>query len=356
MNQNSITEEILQELLPQLEFTDRLIHTFIPDKSINTLDMIEAVLKGNWVLEPDIFYRYAKSIIEQYLYNWKNLFISMLALFILASIVNTFMLAFKNNGAAKVAGLFFLLCQMLVLLNAYHSMQEILNSAMKSMTDFLKIMLPTYMLCVASVGYSLSAMVFYKILLGFLCLLENIILSTLIPFVEGYVLFGLVECIWGEDRFKPLTDLLYKSVQGILKCAIMIFSVGSILQVIVTPAIDKANISIVEKTAGALPAVGDIAESVSNVMFMSAIAVKNSVGVVILIILIMIMLAPTINLFIILGTIKLSSVLGAICGEKSMIKCADYISNAGYLLIRILVTTTCLFFVSIAAVINSTGI
>ena len=81
-------------------------------------------------------------------------------LFIAAAIVNTFMSAFKNNGAAKAAGIFFLLCQMLVLINAYNEMQDIMTNAINEMVDFLKIMLPAYMICVASTGYGMSAMIF----------------------------------------------------------------------------------------------------------------------------------------------------------------------------------------------------
>lgn len=356
MNEYDLSANIWEELLPEFEFTDRLIHNLLPDNNIDTMDMVNDVLKGNWVLEPGIFFKYIKNVVSEYLFTWKNLFVSIFVLFIAAAIVNTFMSAFKNNGAAKSAGIFFLLCQMLVLINAYNEMQDIMTNAINEMVDFLKIMLPAYMICVASTGYGMSAMIFYKLLLGFLCLLENVILASLVPIVEGYMLLGLAESIWNEERLRPLTDTIYKSIQGILKISIMIFSVSSILQVIVTPVIDKANIAFVEKTAGAIPAIGDIAESVSNVMLISATAIKNSVGVVILVLLILMMAVPIINIAIIWGTIKISSVLGAICGEKSMTKCSEYISNAGYLLIRILVTVTSLFFVSIAAIINSTGI
>jgi hypothetical protein len=67
------------------------------------------------------------------------------------------------------------------------------------------------------------------------------------------------------------------------------------------------------------------------------------------------MITPVIHSFVILITIRIAGALGSICGEKQMTKCVDYISEAGFMLIRILITVTTLFFVTIAAVTNATS-
>ncbi len=85
----------------------------------------------------------------------------------------------------------------------------------------------------------------------------------------------------------------------------------------------------------------------------SAIAVKNSLGVLILVALILLIAAPVIKSFMILLIIRVSGALGSICGEKQMMKCVEYISEAGFMLLRILITVTTLFFVTIAAVTNA---
>ena len=69
----------------------------------------------------------------------------------------------------------------------------------------------------------------------------------------------------------------------------------------------------------------------------------------------MIIIAPVIRIFVILGTVKVGCALGGICGEKQMISNVEYISEAGFLLLRMLVTVTTLFFITIAAITNSTG-
>ena len=150
-------------------------------------------------------------------------------------------------------------------------------------------------------------------------------------------------------------DIMKKVVQWVMKGMIVLLSGSSILQIIITPVMDKANAAVIQKTAGAIPGIGDLVESVSSVTLASAIAVKNSLGVLILVVLILLIAAPVIQAFMIIAVIKVSGALGSICGEKQMVKCVSYISEAGMLLLRLLITVATLFFVTIAAVTNATS-
>lgn len=349
----SLWQEV--DILPDLSILDKLLRELLPGRNANSMDFIEDVLKGNWVLEPDLFWRYIASSITSVIDGWKRLFVSVLVLFILVALVSSLMSALKNEGAAKAARTFFIICQLVVLIDAFHSVLEIVNDAMGQMIEFLKLMIPAYMICIAAAGSGLTALIFYKLLLGFLCLIEGIMAASLTTVVEGYVMLGAVESIWGEERFKGLMDLIKKGIQWVLKMMVVLISGSSILQVIITPVIDKANNTVIQKTAGAIPGIGDIVESVSSVTLASAIAVKNSLGVLILVVIVLLIAAPVLKAFMILLIIKVSGALGSICGEKQMMKCIEYISEAGFMLLRILITVTTLFFVTIAAVTNATS-
>lgn len=343
------------DILPDLDILDKLLRELLPGKNTSSMDFIEDVLKGNWVLEPGLFWKYVTETVSGVLEGWKQLFISILVLFILAALVSNLMSAFKNEGAAKAARTFFIICQLVVLINAFHDVLEIVDSAMTQMLEFLKLMIPAYMICIAAAGSGLTALIFYKLLLGFLCLIEGIVAASLTPVVEGYVLLGVVESIWGEERFKGIMELMKKGIQWFLKTMVVLMSGSGILQVIITPVIDKANNAVIQKTAGAIPGIGDIVESVSSVTLASAIAVKNSLGVLILVVLILLIAAPVIRAFMILLVIKVSGAIGGVCGEKQMTKCVEYISDAGFILLKILITVTTLFFVTIAAITNATS-
>lgn len=347
--------DLWQDILPDLGMVDKLLKELLPQKDVSSMSFMEDVLKGNWVLEPDLFWQYLREAVFGMLADWKRLFVSILVLFIAAAVVNGFLSAFKNDGAAHAAKTFFVLCELLVLVNAFKEVLGIVSEAMERMLEFLKLMLPSYMICIAAAGSGLTALIFYKLLLGFLCLIEGLIAASLTPIVEGYVMLGVVECIWGEGRFRGIMELMKKLVHWVMKGMVVLLSGSSILQIIITPVMDKANTAVLHKTAGAIPGIGDIVESVSSVTLASAIAVKNSLGALILVVLVLLIAAPVVRAFMIIAVIRVSGALGSICGERQMTKCVDYISEAGFMLLQLLITVATLFFITIAAVTNATS-
>ena len=356
MAQNNFDLSIWQDILPDFDVIDKFLNEIMPkEQTIKSLDWIEDILKGNWVLEPGFLLEYIGGVVSGVLDNWRSLFVSILMVFVLSAVVTNFITAFKYDGAAKAARMFFVFCQMLILINVFKEVSVIVEEGISKMLEFIKIILPAYMICVAATGSGLTAMIFYKLLLGFLCLIEGLVISSLTPVIEGYMILGVVEGIWGEDRFTEILNTTKSAIKWVLKTMIVVLTGSGILQLIITPVIDKANISFVQKTAGAIPGIGDIAESVSTVTLASAMAVKNSMGVIILMILLFIIITPALKVFIIMGTVKLSCAIGGICGEKQMIKSVEHISEAGFLMLRMLITVTALFFITIAAITNSTG-
>lgn len=350
----SIQAGQLEEMLPDIDIMDELLKDLFPRENVQAFDLIEDVLKGDWVMEPMLLWEYITGNIATYFASIKTIFISILVLFILSAVITSFLSALKNESTAKVARLFFVLCQLTLLLYTFHEVLDIVSAAMTKMTEFLKIMIPAYMMCIAATGNGLSAVIFYKLLLGFLCLIEGILVAALIPVAESYAMLGVLESLFGEKRFCGLMRLLKDGTLWLLKGLVMVVTGSGILQLIITPVIDKANMTIVQKSASAIPGIGDIAESVSDITIASAMAVKNSFGVVVLVVLLLLMVAPAMHILVILGTVKLASAVGGICGEKYMVECTDYITDAGFLLLRMLVTVTALFFLTLAAITKVT--
>lgn len=116
---------------------------------------------------------------------------------------------------------------------------SIVTQTMEHMLEFLKLAIPSYMICIAAAGSGLSASVFYKLLLGFICLIEGIVVAGCVPAVEAYMLIGVAESLMGEDRFRGIMEMIKKGILWVLKGLIVLVSGSGILQAIITPVIDK---------------------------------------------------------------------------------------------------------------------
>ena len=83
--------EQLEELVPNISYLDKFLEELLPQKNVKAFDFFEDILKGNWVLEPKLFYEYIVSQASGYVGEIKSLFISILVLFILSSVITLFL-------------------------------------------------------------------------------------------------------------------------------------------------------------------------------------------------------------------------------------------------------------------------
>lgn len=347
--------EIEYDIFPDTGAVEKYLDKILPDFEMTSMDFYEDVLGGNWVLEPMLLWEYIKESLIGNVADLQTMLISILVLFILSSVMTSVMEAFRSDGAAKVVRFFFLLSLMGVLLAAFQRVMQISMEAMKNMLGFLKLALPIYMMTVATAGAGLTAVLFYKLLLGVLCLLEGTVVSSLVPVIEAYMMLGILEAVEGEERFRSLKQLIKKGILGFMKLMIVVVNGSGLLQLIITPVIDKANLAVVQKTAGAIPGIGDIAQAASGIAVTSAVVVKNSLGAFIMVVMIVILAIPVMQMFAILATMKIGCALGDICGERRLVSCTESISDAGFMLLRLVITVTTLFFITIAMLTHIAG-
>ena len=111
-------DNTLEEILPDTARIDAFLKQLLPGQPVHIVDMMQEILQGNWVMEPMMFWKYIHTYILGYTTEWKKLFISILVLFILCSVITSFLGAFQNTGAAQTAEFLFLLCQLVVLITA----------------------------------------------------------------------------------------------------------------------------------------------------------------------------------------------------------------------------------------------
>lgn len=339
----------MESIAEEFGIIDSFLYELIPENHVSSTKLIEDFILGKWVIEPGIVIGYLKEILLGSIGEIKQLFVTMIIVFALSAIITAVMQAFSGTGLEKATKMFFVLCELVVLIGALNNVIVIYSGAMYKILDFIKLTIPAYMICIATAGAGLTAAIFYKLLLGFVCMIEGIIISAITPLIEGYIIFGIIESLFGEERFKQIMSDIKRLVIYILRGLIMIISTSGVMQIIVTPAIDKANISVAQKAASAIPIIGDIAESISGVTIISALTLKNSVGALILVVLCLCLLAPVVKIACILGALRLATAIGGISGEMCMINCADYMTDAGFLFLRVLITIGALFFVTIAA-------
>ena len=285
----------------------------------------------------------------------KTLFLAILVLGIVAALFVNFADMFQNHQVSDIAFYFVYLLMIAVLLNAFVSAVSIVREILETVTAFMKIYIPTYIVAVGSASGIASASVYYQILLFVVYLIEWGYLSILLPVVYSYMLLTVINGIWMEEKLALLLELLNKAIGISIKITLGVITGFSLLQSMISPVIDSLQASAVKKAMSAIPGIGGLTEGMFEMVVGSAVLIKNSIGLYITFVLIVLCCIPVVKLVLFTAAIKVSAALMGIVSDKRMTNCANKVGDANFMLLKIAVSSVSMFVIQIAIITYTTS-
>ncbi len=337
---------------------DRLeegMEKLFPAFSISVKGLFEQVLTGDLVGAMTGLFQ---SVIEGFgaqLTGYKDILVWLLILGIASAVMGYFADVFDKHQISDLSFYVMYLLMTAVLLKCFAQAADTAVQAMENVVLFMKLLVPTYLLAVGAATGTATVSVSYQILLLLIYGVENILVAGVIPLVYSYCMLSIVNGIWIEQKLTMLIDLLAKTIRVVLKAAVGVVTGVSAFQAVITPVIDSVKASALQKTISAIPGVGNAADGVVELVMGTAVVIKNSLGVVLLILLLALCAAPMIKMFLIAGLLKVAAALMGIVSDKRLSTCTDKVGEGSMLLLRTAGTTVLLFLITISIVATATN-
>jgi stage III sporulation protein AE len=285
----------------------------------------------------------------------KTLFITILVLGILAALFTNFADLFRNHQISELAFYFVYLLLIAVLLKSFVSAAQTVQEILSDITTFMRLYIPTYMIAVGSASGIASASAYYQILLVVVYLVEWGYLSVLMPVVYSYVLLTIINGVWMEEKLFLLLELIEKMIGVSLKVTIGIVTGFSLLQSMITPALDSLQTSALKKAVSAIPGIGGLTEGMFEMVMGSAILIKGSVGVYITLVLLGLCSIPVLKILLLSCVTKLGAALIGIISDKRLTNCADRMGNGNLMLLKLTLSSIGMFIIEIAIITYTTS-
>ncbi len=280
----------------------------------------------------------------------------VLSIGILAALFSNFLDIFENHQIADISFYFAYLLLMTLLLRIFGAAADITRGSLEDLLVFMKVFLPTYFMAVGAAGGITTAYAFYQLMLVLIYIVEHLLSAAVIPFIYGYAFLAIVNGLWTEERLSNILDMLQKGIGYALKTMLTLISGFSILQAMITPVIDSVKVTAVKKAVSMIPGIGSVASGVSELFIGSAVLIKNSIGIVLVLVLLAFCMAPLMKLFAVSFLLKGSAAFVGILCDKRMTNCIDRMGDSTFMLLRTMMTAMVLFIVTIAIVICSVGV
>lgn len=335
---------------------DRLeagMQTLFPQNTLSLNDLMAQVMKGDVLgALTGLFTGIIKDFTGQ-LTGMRNVFIWLLVLGMVSSLMTHFIEIFNKRQVADVGFYFMYLLFNVVLLRCFFLAGETALETLKNVILFIKLMIPAYLLSVGLATGAVTAGASTQMMLLVIYGIQNILMQGLLPLVYSMCMLVVINGVWVEEKLTLLIDLLEKGVVWVLKGAIGVVTGLSIIQTLVTPAVDSVRTSALQRIISAIPGVGNAADGVVDLVLGSAVMIKNSIGVVVLLLFLVLCTAPLLKIAVIAGLLKCAAAFMGIVSDRRITTCANRTGDAGLLLLRTTGTAMLLFMISVAVITAS---
>lgn len=284
----------------------------------------------------------------------RPMFIKMLVFSLLFSIVHR-LLVTKNKYISDIGFLMIYATLIVLLMQSFFLVRDIAMEGIDSLITFLNALIPTYALTLVFSGSSISGAMLYEIAFMMVYVLELLMKNLLSPLIHIFILVLFLNHLFEEDRLTKLAEFIEKAVGMILKAAFGGVIGLSVVQSLLTPAKDRLASNVVLSGLSSIPGVGGFMGSTGEIVLSCGMLIKNSVGVIGLLILFVLAVIPVVKIGCFWVMYHLLSITLQPVADNRITECVSGVARGCDLYLKMIVYSMMLFFILFSMVSVATS-
>lgn|GEM_PF-204789 len=282
-------------------------------------------------------------------------FITLITIAIIAALFTNLSMAFKNNQVSETGYYITYLLLFGVLISSFVVASGIASATISTILDFMRALVPTYLMSVAFCTGPTTSLVYYQAALGLITLVDFVLIKVVIPMIDFYLIIMLVNNMSKEDTLSRLASIFATAVNWLLKSMLAAVVGFNVIQGLIVPVADQVKRSVILKASSALPGIGGAIGGVTETVLGAGVLLKNAIGVAGLIVIITICAVPLIKLLIISVVYKIGSAALQPISDKRFIECISASAKSAGMLLQTVFVGAILFILSITIVAVTTS-
>ena len=327
----------------------------IVGKNVGFEAMVNEAMSGGNLFSLGKWIEILKNVISEQLQIHGQTIGYLMILIISAAMLSTIAKAFRNRQISDMGFYMIFLLLFLIMMKSFGVCYEVAESVIRDLIDFMKVLMPTYLMAAAVSAYRTSAVIYYEGFLVLIYYLQRIVSSLILPAIRCYVLFSMLGHLGKEEIFLKGREGLKKLILWGLKAMIGVSAGMQMIQGMISPAIDEMKQTVFSKGVSSLGNIGNVAQNVTDVILGSGALLKNGIGAVAAVVIVSVCLVPVVE---VACYALFYQVLAAVTEPISDKRLTGVITQAGEgigLLVKVLFTVCAMFLLTIAVVCVTTG-
>lgn len=351
-NENQIEDTIYKESeIANIADSNSQITEIIPDFSFE--NFIYNIENGNVLFEP-------KSIISSFLnlfanevYININVMLIIIVLSIVWGIITNIRSSYNSKAVSDTAFFAFYSVFLGMIINGLNQCMSLAKTVVSDQVVFMKAAVPVYSALIMSTGNVSSAVGMEPIFLYFIQLISSLMEKFVLPLVFWITILNMVNCITEKFSIKKLIEFVKQVIKWGLGILMTLF-VGILgMSGFTASSVDGLGIKTLKFAVGNfVPIVGGLLSDSVNTVIASTAVLKNAMGTVGVIVVILMCAMPLIEMLALMLIYKLTAGIIEPLSDKRVTKMISEAGSAVTFIFLILLTVTIMFILGITIVIG----
>lgn len=290
---------------------------------------------------------------HEVLYNG-HILVTIVLLSVFSMILETLQTAFERNQVSKVA---YSICYMVILVLAINSFNVAISyatGAITGMIDFMMAMVPLLFTLLASMGNVVTVSVTHPLVVFMVHTVGTLVHKIVFPLLFFSAVLHIVSSLSEKYKLTQLANLLRTIGMALLGIMLTVFLGVISVKGIAGSVADGVTLRTAKYLTGNfVPVVGKVFADATDTVISASLLVKNSVGLVGVIILLFLCAFPAIKILTMALIFNLSAAVMQPLGGSPIITCLETIGKSMLYVFAALAAVGMMFFLAITIMLTA---
>lgn len=320
-------------------------------EDINVKDMFNLALTGK--IDNEKLFKSILNILGKEVIGSVKILGSIIVIIVIHSILKSISEGLENKSISQITYYVQYILIVTLIMTNFSQVITMIKESVQNLVGFIDMLIPILLTLIITTGNIVSAGMLQPILLFIITFIGNFINNIILPFVLVSTALGIVSKISDRIQIDKLSKFFKSSVVWILGVVLTLFVGVVSLEGNLSSSVD----GVTAKTAKAavssfIPVVGKIlGDAVDTVIGCSSI-LKNAIGIIGVVVVIGICIAPIIKLTILMAVYYLGAALCQPIADSKIISLLEQMGDTFKILLAILCSVSVMLIIGITLVIN----
>ena len=326
------------------------------ESSISFKEILQALMKGSLDSAGQMFIQMIKEQITGGIYENQQLLFKIACFAVIGAIFTNFAMAFSKEQVAETGFYLTYTLLMTLMMTSFIMTAAIITNVLKSLTGFMKVLLPTFCAALTFTTGSLLSGAYYELMMAAIAIADWLMSTLIMKLIQIYVLTALVNHISKEDYLSKLSELLALLIRWSIRTVVGVILGINILQTMLLPAIDRAKGTAAYKLISALPGVGAAMNTALGAVIGSGVLIRNVLGMGSLIVILLICVVPVVRVCMVFLSYKVVQAVIQPVTDKRLLDGMESMTQGVGMLLQVLIGCVLMFILSLAVVCNAASV